>query len=107
MSGVGRPKFEISQELVINKIVAEGGSKLMSKLWLSSRLTRPGKGSSREESLAVAMFVSGELCDHAMGAWWPCVLKSCDILFLSNENISHRMKIFKVNAILHRSESSS
>ena len=54
---------------------------------MSSRLTRPEKNSSHEESLTVAMFMDKELCDHAMNAWWPCLLESRDILFLSNENI--------------------
>ena len=65
---------------------------------MSRRLTRPEKKkSSHEESLTVAMFMNKELCDHAMNAWWPCLLKSRDILFLSNENICYRMKILLPN----------
>ena len=61
---------------------------------MSRRLTRPEKKSSHEESLTVAMFMNKELCDHAMNAWWPCLLESRDILFLSNETIFYRRKIF-------------
>jgi len=53
-------------------IAAEGGSRLALKLWflrVSSGLAGPERGSSHEESLTVAMFMGGGLCDHAMNAW--------------------------------------
>lgn len=76
----------------LNKIAAEGKSKLTFKLWYSqmlSRLTRPEKKSSHEESVtfssvAILWKLGGELCDHAS---WSHVRLSNENLFFSNENI--------------------
>ena len=58
----------------LNKIAAEGKSKLTFKLWysqMSSRLTRPEKKSFRLHFHRSQCLwkLGGELCDHALNAW--------------------------------------